>query len=352
MSLYKRKTVWWIRFTTPDGRRVRRSTGTGDRTQAQEYHDQVKAELWRAARLGEKPKRHWREAVVRWLNETSHKATHEMDKYHLRWLDAHLGDLTLDDITRDVIDRIKQAKKDQGASNATVNRMLSVPRAILRRAELDWEWLNHAPKVRLLPEPRRRVRWLHQEEAERLIAELPKHLKAMARFTLATGLRQGNVKGLRWSQVDLDRRIAWIHADQAKARKAIAVPLNAEAMKVLQSQLGKNPSYVFTYGGRPVKQVNTKAWKAALRRAGIKDFRWHDLRHTWASWHVQQGTPLHVLQELGGWETVDMVRRYAHLAAEHTAQYAERVSRSFAENDHSAGTNLAHAERSDASELV
>lgn len=57
MSLYKRKTVWWIRFTTPDGRRVRRSTGTEDRTQAQEYHDQVKAEVWRAARLGEKPKR-------------------------------------------------------------------------------------------------------------------------------------------------------------------------------------------------------------------------------------------------------------------------------------------------------
>lgn len=242
-------------------------------------------------------------------------------------------------------DRIKQARKDQGASNATVNRMLSVPRAILRRAEMDWEWLDRAPKVRLLPEPSRRVRWLHQEEAERLIAELPKHLKAMARFTLATGLRQGNVKGLRWSQVDLDRRIAWIHADQAKGRKAIAVPLNAEAMKVLERQLGKNPSYVFTYGGTPVKQVNTKAWKAALRRAGVEDFHWHDLRHTWASWHVQQGTPLHVLQELGGWETVDMVRRYAHLAAEHTAHYAERTSRSFAENDPSAGTNLAHAER-------
>lgn len=250
MSLYKRKTVWWIRFTTPDGRRVRRSTGTGDRTQAQEYHDQVKAELWRTARLGVKPKRSWRKAVVRWLSETSHKATHETDKYHLRWLDAYLGNLMLDDITRDVIDRIKQAKKDQGARNATVNRMLSVLRAILRRAELDWEWLDHAPKVRLLPEPKRRVRWLHEEEAERLIAELPRHLKAMARFTLATGLRQGNVKGLRWSQVDLDRHIAWIHADQAKARKAIAVPLNAEAMKVLQSQLGKNPSYVFTYGGQ------------------------------------------------------------------------------------------------------
>jgi len=61
-------------------------------------------------------------------------------------------------------------------------------------------------------------------------------------------------------------------------------------------------------------------------RAGIDDFRWHDLRHTWASWHVQAGTPLHVLQELGGWETPAMVRRYAHLAPEHLAEHAVRIS--------------------------
>ena len=74
--------------------------------------------------------------------------------------------------------------------------------------------------------------------------------------------------------------------------------------------------------GRP----NTKAWKKALRRAGISDFRWHDLHHTWASWHVQAGTPLHVLQELGGWETEAMVKRYAHLAPEHLAEHAQRIS--------------------------
>ncbi len=63
-----------------------------------------------------------------------------------------------------------------------------------------------------------------------------------------------------------------------------------------------------------------------LLQRQTKDFRWHDLRHTWASWHVQNGTPLHALQELGGWETADMVRRYAHLAAEHLAPYADRLS--------------------------
>ena len=160
----------------------------------------------------------------------------------------------------------------------------------------------------MLPEPKRRIRWLTQEESKRLIAELPDHLGEMVQFSLATGLRQRNVTQLEWSQVNLEERVAWIHPDQAKARKAIPVPLNASAVLVLRRQRGKHPTHVFTYKGNPVKQVRTKAWTKALDRAGIENFRWHDLRHTRASWHVQQGTPLHVLQEHGGWESADMVK--------------------------------------------
>jgi len=107
------------------------------------------------------------------------------------------------------------------------------------------------------------------------------------------------------------------YPDQAKARRAIAVPLSKAAVVIIREQLGKHSTHVFTYYGKPVIQVNTKAWRQALQRAGIENFRWHDLRHTWASWHVQAGTPLHVLQELAGWESVEMVRRYAHLSSEH-----------------------------------
>lgn len=95
---------------------------------------------------------------------------------------------------------------------------------------------------------------------------------------------------------------------------------------VLRQQLGKHPSRVFTFRGQPVKKAGTKAWRAALARAGIEDFRWHDLRHTWASWHVQAGTPLHVLQELGGWESVEMVRRYAHRSSDYLVEYVDRMS--------------------------
>ncbi len=124
----------------------------------------------------------------------------------------------------------------------------------------------------------------------------------------------------------MTQAVAWIHADQAKGGKAIPVPLNSEAMTVVRGQIGKHKTVVFTFEGRPILQPNTKAWRKALVRVGIENFRWHDLRHTWASWHVQAGTPLHVLQELGGWETPAMVRRYAHLAPEHLAEHAARIS--------------------------
>ena len=193
----------------------------------------------------------------------------------------------------------------------------------------------------MLKEPTRRVRFLTREEADKLLAVLPEHLRDIAAFSLATGLRRSNVTGLQWTQVDLVRRLAWIHPDQAKARKAIAVPLNPEAVLIIRRQAGTHPTHVFSYLGRPIRQVSTKAWYAALERAGITDFRWHDLRHTWASWHVQNGTPLHALQELGGWESPEMVRRYAHFSAEHLAPYADRLCALRVVTENANGTNLA-----------
>ena len=181
----------------------------------------------------------------------------------------------------------------------------------------------------MLPEPKSRIRWLTKEEANRLSAELPEHIEEMIRLSLATGLREANVTQLQWSQVDMARSCAWIHPDQSKSRRAIAVPLNADAMAVLERQKyiqeHTHSTFVFLFRGKPVKKANIKAWRDALIRAGIEGFRWHDLRHTWATWHVQQGTPLYVLQELGGWAGPEMVQRYAHLSAEHLKVYADQL---------------------------
>lgn len=334
MALFRRpdSRYWWIRFTAPNGQQIRESAGTSDRKAAREYEDTRKAQLWRQVKLGEKPRYRWQQAVEKWLMESAGKASLDDQKIHLRWLDPHLYDLHLDEIDRDLVEKLKEKRLAAGAAHSTCNRTMEVLRAILRRATFEWEWLDRPPIVRLLPEPKRRIRWLKSAEADRLLGELPGHLAQMMRFTLATGLRERNVTHLEWLQVDLERRVAWIHADQAKARKPIGVPLNDDAAAVLAEEKGKHPERVFSFQGRPVAKANTKAWRHALVRAGISDFRWHDLRHTWASWHVQNGTPLNVLQELGGWSCYSMVQRYAHLSAEHLAAYANNVARNRAAN--------------------
>ncbi len=325
MSLYKRKdsSIWWVRFSHK-GRRIQQSSGTAERIKAAEYEAKLKSSMWEQERLGVKPIYTWNDAVVRYLKETKHKASQVSDIYHLRWLDKYLNGVELQTIKRDLLDKISAAKQAGDVANSTVNRVQEVIRAILRKACNEWEWIDRVPMVRMLPEPTKRVRWLTRNEADRLIAELPTHLADMVCFSLETGLRRANVTGLQWSQVDLVRRTAWIHPDQAKARKAIPVPLSNVAVLTLRKQLGKHHAHVFTYNGKAVRQVNTKAWHKALMRVGIENFRWHDLRHTWASWHIQQGTPLHVLQELGGWSSPEMVQKYAHLSSEHLAQWVDQ----------------------------
>lgn len=242
----------------------------------------------------------------------------------IRWFQPHLGDRALNSINRELLDEVRRVRS-KGVTPSTVNRYMALVRSILRRACYDWEWIDRVPKVGMMRQAEGRVRSLTREEFARLLAELPPHLADMARFSVATGLRQANVKRLQWKQISLERRHLWVSAEQHKNGKAHAVPLNAAALEVLLSRQADHPSFVFTYEGRPVDQVSTKAWRLALKRAGIEDFRWHDLRHTFATWHRQVGTPTYELQHLGGWKTAAMVERYAHLSPDRLTEAAARI---------------------------
>jgi integrase len=324
--LFERKDskYYWYRFTI-NGKRIQRSTGTSDKKKAQEIADKAKAQAWGQIKHGEKHRYLWQDAVIRWINENGNKKSIEDDKYMLVWLRPYLDDKYLDEISKDVIEKIIQEKL-KTTSGSRVNRVTSLLGAILNKATNEWDWIDTVPHIRKFKEPKKRIRWLTQDEVRRLMVELPAHLIAMARFSLLTGLRESNVTRLEWRQIDMQRRVAWIHPDQAKTGNAIGIPLNNQAIQVLRSQMGKHQVRVFTYKSKPVEKAGTKAWRDALERAGIENFRWHDLRHTWASWHVQNGTPLHILKELGGWSSYDMVQRYAHLAPEHLAEYANKFS--------------------------
>jgi integrase len=229
------------------------------------------------------------------------------------------------EVTRDVVMQIAELKRKE-APASRANRVLALIRSILRRAEREWEWLEKAPAITMYREPKRRVRWLTPQQANALLQELPEHQYETVTSALATGLRQANVVKLEWAQVDLERCTAWIPGDQAKGGRDIHVSLNDTAIAVLRRQVGKHPVRVFTYEGKPFNRAYTVAWQKALKRAGIENFRWHDLRHTWASWLAQKGVPLSDIQEMGGWETYAMVKRYAHLLPAHLAHRAELLT--------------------------
>jgi integrase len=264
---------------------------------------------------------------VRYLEEFADKNSLSDDKDHLKKLDPYLRSRRLDAIDMTVLQPfIRDRKTKGGVSNATVNRALEVVRRILNVAHQDWRWLRGVPKVRMLKEPRRRVRFLRREEADRLIDALPAHMKPVVRFARATGCREGEIMGLEWSRVDLERRVAWLDHGTTKSGEGRGIPLNADAIAALGAVHGQHARWCFTYSGARIRK-SPSAWDTAKRRSRIEDFRFHDLRHSWASWHVQSGTSLQELMELGGWKSYEMVLRYAHLAPEKLLSVAERIER-------------------------
>lgn len=382
MSLFRRGETWYASFTKPDGGRIKQSLGTKDKRQAQELHDHLKAELWRVSRLGETPAMTFDNACVRWLEEKAAKKSLDDDKSRIRFWLSHFSGVLLKDITEERIysaiqkmtnrrheenwkakaaEMIKKGKeppefKSKMAAVATKATHLSFIKALLRTSERDWKMLEKAPIVKV-PQPKnKRIRWLEPVEAQRLIDECPEPLKSVVKFALSTGLRRSNIVNLEWQQIDMQRRVAWINPEESKSGRAIGVALNDTACQVLRNQIGKHHKWVFVYQEKCTRPDGTKtdavrkmrydantAWRAALKRAGIEDFRFHDLRHTWASWLVQAGVPISVLQEMGGWESIEMVRRYAHLAPNHLTEHAKQIDTIFG----NVVPNMSHLESSE-----
>lgn len=241
-------------------------------------------------------------------------------------LDRYLGNKLLTEINGDLIWSISQRELARGNKPATVNRYLATIRGILRMARDEWQWIDNFPKVRMLSGEVERDRWLSRAEADTLISVCPPHLAAIVRYALATGCRASEITGLEWSRVDLQRKTAWLnHAKNGTPR---GVPLNEDAVAVLEAERDKHPSFCFTYRGEPIRSnVCNTGWLEAVKKAGLVDFRFHDLRHTWASWHRQAGTSCDELKDLGGWKSRVMVDRYAKFATEHLTAAASRIER-------------------------
>ncbi len=328
MSLYKREDspYWWMTLPKIPGEKTspKRSTRTANKKQAQKMYDKLVAQRWEMA-TGIKTSDHtWDEAVERYIRESQHKRTLANDHSILKWFYPKLAGKALKDITKPVIDEIAR-KCAQGVRPSSANRKMALVRVILRKACHDWEWLERVPKVPMLKDDSERIRSLSLEEFNGLKKQLPLHLQDMVIFSVATGLRQANVKNCEWQWITPDCKYLTVPAAQFKTGRVHTIPLSEHAKEVLFRRKGEHPTHVFTYDGKPVVQVNTKAWRNALTRAGIDDFRWHDLRHTFATWHRLNGTVTHELKALGGWKSSEMAERYAHVAPEHLLNAATRL---------------------------
>lgn len=325
-GLYRRRDsrFWWVNVVLPNGRKLCQSTRTENREEAQAFLAKLKVEAFRETTFGVKPKRSWQEAVVRYLEVKASLRSIRDVRRICRVLHPFLGDKLLAEINGDVVWDICQRLLRREIAPATVNRYLATIRGILRMARDEWQWIDNFPKIRLLPGEVERDRWLTREEADRLIAACAPHMAAIVRFALATGCRASEITGLEWKRVDLERRTAWLnHTKNGTPR---GVPLNRDAVAVLEAEKGKHPSYCFTYRGAPIRWgVCNTAWLDAVKRAGLADFRFHDLRHTWASWHRQAGTSTDELKDLGGWKSRVMVDRYAKFGTEHLSAAASRI---------------------------
>ena len=270
--------------------------------------------------------KYWDEAVIRWRREREYGPSSKQDELRIEALAKHLSGVRLDKINANVIASIIDSFQKAGKKNSTINRDLVPLKVILRKACDEWDWIVKIPKIRTLREPEGRTRWLTAQEARDLLKALPPHLRAMAHFSLSTGLRASNVSNLMWSQVDLERRVCWIHADQSKNRRAFPVPLNDTAIEILKGQLGIHAAHVFTFNGRRIRQVTNKTWRRAAASVGLSGVTFHTMRHTFASWHIQSGTSEYELMQLGGWKSDAMVRRYAHFSADHLQKAARKCS--------------------------
>lgn len=332
MKLFKRGKIWWGRWSI-QGRRFQVTSGTDDEKVAREILAKKYADAFRYDRLGEKPRATWEQAVERYLHDRESRRAFDRIKMMVDFWSEQFQQRRLkylDELTPDVISAIRDAFYNQPKSRGTgprspgdVNRKIRALRAVINAAYREYGMFTDgavAPRYRGLSGEVERIRFITPEEFERLAKALPKNISDAARFAVNTGLRRSNVMYLLWTQVDMADRSVTIDGMYMKNGELLRLPLNNAAYQVLASRYHRREisNHVFANDkGVCPSRVAVATWQRALDQAGIKDFRWHDLRHTWASWLRQRGVPLEVIQELGGWKNYAMVQRYAHQSVEH-----------------------------------
>ncbi len=244
---------------------------------------------------------------------------------------GYFGGMPVHQISTFTVEQYKQDRLRAGIKPNTINRELNILRAILKKAKELTGYSQELPKVQLFKVDDSRLKFLKPEEAQRLISACPSWLKPAVKFAIYTGLRASELFSLKWEDVDLEH--GYITFTNAKNGEVSRLPLSPQALEVLKELKGNNPriGYIFVNSrGKPYKyddRTYLKAFKTACKKAGLQDFRFHDLRHTFASWLALEGTDLYTIQHLTRHKSTAMVKRYAHLSPEHLRKALEKLGK-------------------------
>ena len=254
------------------------------------------------------------------------------ERYINYWIER-IGEIKLTQVLRPLIVEIRDEML-ANKSPATVNRYLATLRHAFRLATTDWGWVNHNPLRRvILTEPRGRVRHLSDDEIKALLAagaeSTHPHLYAMILIALTTGARRGEIAGLRWRDVDLTARRAVLQETKNNDKRTLPlVPQVVAELKKIQRVRRINSDLIFENpnNGKRTYQRVEDSWREARAKAGLKDFRFHDLRHTFASRMAMDGRSLAEIAAALGHRTLAMVQRYAHLTDSHVQAAMEQTA--------------------------
>ena len=335
----KRSGTWWIRYIDAIGHEHRERVGA--KGLARRLYEKRKTEI-REARYF--PPEHRRVILVREIlddyQQWGKDAGRAIEKGHSAYNRVYdvFGNKPAEALSAEDAESF-MLSLSQTLSPASVNRHLQLLRAAYNRAVRAGK-LSHNPlsHFRLLKENNIRVRYLSEEEEERLLFALPDYLRPLIRVAIHTGLRRGELLELRWGDIDLSVGVLTVR--EAKPGEGRRMPLNNVVRKTLLrlhqergQALTENGSYsgernglVFSAREGGYLHNLNRDWYPALRFAGLRDLHFHNLRHTFASRLVMRGVDLYTVQILLGHKTPAMVQRYAHLSPGHLRQAVEKLT--------------------------
>lgn len=308
MGLYKRKgsQFYWMTFQV-DGRRIFESTKTSNKKLAEKIYAKRQVEIVEG-RFFEQQKAKsltFRDMVQKYMTAYSK----QRDPYTIKRLLPFFGDYTLDKITSNLIAEYRNLRLKE-VKPATVYQELALLRRMFNVAIKEWEWLKENPVSKIsfsVGDKNARDRWLTAEEERRLLLSAsPEWLKSIIIFALHTGMRRSEILNLKWEDVDFNRKL--IIVTKSKNNQKRAIPMSQTVYKLLKGIKVRDISKVFPVTVEALKD----AFKRAVKKAGLKDFHFHDLRHTFATRLVQNGIDISTVKELLGHKTITMTMRYAH----------------------------------------